>query len=112
MISNKNNSVFSAADKSESIESENSSVQHEDKSGSGTSASINLSEASSKELDRRMAIIESEEKHVRKARYLLAVATIVCAAVVTVAVLISSKRNEHRTFENEVNAVNIYASHC
>ena len=94
------NNECNAAEKSESIESENSSV---DKSGSGTSASIVLSEASSKEMDKRMAIIESEEKHVRKARYLLALATVVCAAVVTVAVFCSSKRNEHRTFKNEVN---------
>lgn len=48
------------------------------------------------------AIIACEEKHVRRVRYALAVAILVCAAIVSGTVYKLLHRSEYRSFEQEV----------
>jgi hypothetical protein len=95
-------------DLSESIVSndgdEDSRIQ-EDKSGSGTSTSYGRELSSTDTDDRRMEIIEQEEKRVRKARYVLTAATIICAVAVTIAVYFSAKKSEYQSFLNEVSSL-------
>lgn len=88
-------------DPSESVNSENSD-SHED-SGSGASTSNNLTDRSDTKIE--LIHMQHEEAQVRKARYILAIMTLLCAVSVTVAVYFSASKNEYHSFEEEVRFV-------
>jgi hypothetical protein len=85
-------------DPSESVESDNTD-SHDD-SGSGTLTSNQLADQPDAKID--LLHLKREEKQVRKARYMLAIATLLFAVTVTVAVFFSGSKDEYRNFDEEV----------
>jgi hypothetical protein len=90
-------------DHSQSESSDSDTEEENGGSTSGTSTSFAGGDQSSESEDaRRMEIIEREEKRVRKARFVLVATIIVCASIVTTAVYVSFKNNEHNVFVKKV----------
>jgi hypothetical protein len=86
---------------SESVDSDDSD-SYED-SGSGTSTSNNLTDQRDTKID--SLFIQREEMHVRKARYILSIMTLVFAVTVTLAVYFSGSESQYRSFKEEVRFV-------
>jgi hypothetical protein len=85
-------------DPSESVESDD--TDSHDESGSGTSTPNNLTDRSESKV--ALLHLQHEETQVRKARFILALMTLVFAVTVTVAVYFSARNGEYRKFEEEV----------
>lgn len=79
--------------------SESSSSESDSELAGGSATSTSFQPVEQK-IDQ--AFIEREEKQVRKVRWLLAFATLACAAAVSVAVYISARQSEQNNFEHEV----------
>jgi hypothetical protein len=90
-------------DPSESVDSDDSE-SHED-SGSGTSTSNNLADRLDSKIDH--LFIQREETQVRKARYILAIMTLLFAVTVTMAVYFSGSKDQNRNFTEEVRQVHV-----
>jgi hypothetical protein len=88
-------------DPSESVDSDDASSDED--SGTGTSTSNNFSDQRDSKIDH--VFIQREEMRVRKARYILAIMTLVFAVTVTVAVYFSARNGEYQNFEDEVRLV-------
>ena len=88
---------------SSSSDEENEDI---DKSQTNTSTT-NINEEESKDTEKEFAnaIIAREEKHVRRVRYALSMAIIVCAAIVSGCVYKLLHRSEYRSFEQEVSVL-------
>ena len=102
---NQHHPVNEDAVSSSSSDEENEDI---DKSQTNTStANNNVSEEESKDTEKEFAnaIIAREEKHVRRVRYALAMAIIVCAAIVSGCVYKLLHRSEYRSFEQEVSVL-------
>ena len=102
---NQHQPVNEDAVSSSSSDEENEDI---DKSQTNTStANNNVSEEESKDTEKEFAnaIIAREEKHVRRVRYALAMAIIVCAAIVSGCVYKLLHRSEYRSFEQEVSVL-------
>ena len=94
----------------DAVSSSSSDEENEDIDKSLTNTSTtnnNVSEEESKDTEKEFAnaIIAREEKHVRRVRYALAMAIIVCAAIVSGCVYKLLHRSEYRSFEQEVSVL-------
>ena len=94
----------------DAVSSSSSDEENEDIDISLTNTSTannNVSEEESKDTEKEFAnaIIAREEKHVRRVRYALAMAIIVCAAIVSGCVYKLLHRSEYRSFEQEVSVL-------
>ena len=90
---------------SSSSDEENEDIDKSQTNTSTTNNNINEEESKDTEKEFANAIIAREEKHVRRVRYALAMAIIVCAAIVSGCVYKLLHRSEYRSFEQEVSVL-------